>query len=504
MVRNYNKIGKEIAETGFFSEYLPPCFKLNKKVFNRIPVVNCDLIQPYSFTMSRYNGNDARRSIFIPEIGAYVVANNFIKENNIIRQLVEFTESNEASFSPILGENDSIVRHEETYNGFTEELEGTSSQYIDNIAKKIINSAGSKKILKLDISNCFSSVYMHIIPAILLGYEEAEENYNKFLKDSNDPIISQTYIIYRKLDEVIRRQNMNRTNGLLPGPLTSKIIAEAIFTRIDSELKSEGLKFARYVDDYEVYIYDNEIKLVISTFTKILKRYGFSLNNEKTEEVEFPYYVAENLEKIFKKHIKDDLENSELMELFNSYFTLEKSGTKGAVRYLLKTLEKNPISPANTSLYKAYLITIIENNERSLTKACSLFINNKDYLILEERDILLIKEMLSKHISLGHDLEVLWLLYLLIETSNIEKEEQAIQDILDSKNELAHIILLRKNLLTVENLERLIHESKSWILLYELYVSNYINEETFISKLNVNKNLDMYRYLKQNNVHFCE
>lgn len=504
MARDYRKIGKKIAETGFFSEYLPPCFRLERKVFNRPPVENCDLIEPYCFTMSRYNGNDARRSIFIPEIGAYVVALNFINQNDIIKQLVEFTESNNSSFSPILGKNDSIVRHEESYDGSTEELESISSNYIDNIAKKIIDSAGSRKILRLDISNCFSSVYMHIIPAILLGFEDAEQDYNKFLRDRNDQTISETYIIYRKLDEVIRRQNMNRTNGLLPGPLTSKIIAEAIFTRIDKELKLEGFKFSRYVDDYEVYIFENEVKSVISTFTKVLKRYGFSLNNEKTEEIEFPYYVAENLEKIFKNYNKECLENSDLMELFNSYFVLEKNGTKGAVRYLLKTLEKNPIAPVNTSLYKAYLLTIIENNERSLTKACSLLIKNKGVLILEEKDILLIKQMLDKHISLGHDLEVLWLLYLLIETENIQIEDSIIQEIANSKNELANIILLRRDLLKEENLARLIDDSKSWILLYELYASNHIDEVTFVSKLNINKNLEMYQYLKENNIHFCE
>lgn len=63
MVRNYTTIEKEIAETGFFPEYLPPCFKLEPKVFLRVPPENCDLIEPYCFTMSRYNNNDARRSI---------------------------------------------------------------------------------------------------------------------------------------------------------------------------------------------------------------------------------------------------------------------------------------------------------------------------------------------------------------------------------------------------------------------------------------------------------
>lgn len=505
MVRNYTTIEKEIAETGFFSEYLPPCFKLDPKVFMRPPTENCDLIEPYCFTMSRYNANDARRSIFIPEIGAYAVVRNYMREKSIVKELVEFTENNEASFSPILGKNDSIMRHEQSYGGTTTtQLEKISSDYIENIAKKIIKSTGAKKVLKLDISSCFSSFYMHMIPTILLGIEGAELDYNKFLKNSNDHTISDVYRKYSKLDEVLRRQNLNRTNGLLSGPLTSKMIAEGILTRIDTELKSEGIKFSRYVDDYEVYLFDDNEKMIISIFTRVLKRYGFSLNNEKTEIIDFPYYVAQNLEKIFKEYRKEYFDNSDLMELFNNCFILEKNGTKGAVRYLLKTLEQNPIEPTNTALYKAYLLTIIENNERSLTKACSLLIQNKESMTLDEKDVAIIKQMLDKHISSEHDLEVLWLLYLLIETYNIQIDDSLVQQIVGCKNELSHVILLRKELLGEEAIAQVSSNALSWLLIYELYVSGHITEDVFKSKLNLNKNFHMYQYLKQNNVHFCE
>ena len=72
----------------------------------------------------------------------------------------------------------------------------------------------------------------------------------------------------------IRKQNLNRTNGLLVGPLLSKIIVEAILTRIDLELEAVGIHFSRYVDDYEVYLYRHEEKEIISVFEKILKQYG--------------------------------------------------------------------------------------------------------------------------------------------------------------------------------------------------------------------------------------
>ena len=80
------------------------------------------------------------------------------------------------------------------------------------------------------------------------------------------------------------------------------------------------------------------------------------------------------------------------MELFNEYLTLERGGTKGAIRYLLKSLEKVNLNIENFILYKSYLITIIQNDERSLTKACTLLINNKDKMALNEEDIKVIKK----------------------------------------------------------------------------------------------------------------
>lgn len=508
MNRNYLAIEKSITETGFFSEYLPPCFSLNPKVFLKVPPQKCDLIAPYSFSMSRYNNNDARRNIFIPEIGSYVVVTNYIRQKHIIRDLIEFTEDNEASFSPILGNDDTIMRHEQSYDVITQlaevsQVKDFHSEYIENISKKIIKATGAKKVLMLDISNCFSSFYMHMIPSIMLGMEEAEINYNKYLKNKNDYTIVDTYHRYRILDEVIRQQNLCRTNGLLSGPIISKIIAEGILTRIDSELIKEDIKFSRYVDDYEVYLFNDEDKRIISIFTRVLKRYGFTLNNEKTKLVDFPYYIAENLEKFFRDYTSKKLDNTELMELFNTFFKLEKNGVKGAIRFLIKKLESISIEPTDISLYKAYLISIIENNERSLTKACSLLIKNKNSLILDENEIKIVKQMLARHIVNEHDLEVIWILFLLIEIDSIQSKELLVQQIISGTNDLAKIILLRKGILVKEEIDEICSNALSWILVYELYSYGYIDDSLLMSKLNLNKNLEMYQFLKQNDVHFC-
>jgi hypothetical protein len=454
--------------------------------------------------MSRYNVNDARRNIFIPEIGSYVVTRNYIKNENILQELIEFSETSDVSFSFILGKNDSIMRHEQSYGEEPTEIEGLSSDYINNVAQKIIRSAGAKYVLKLDISNCFSSFYMHMIPAIMLGVDSAEIEYKKYINNKRDTTLDHIYLKYSKLDAIIRHQNLNRTNGLLVGTLYSKIIAEAILVRIDKELCEKAINYSRYMDDYEVYISnEGEEKQVISTFEIILKRYGFSLNSEKTELVGFPYYAVSNLEKIFQRNFESDLDNAEIMEIFNSFFSLEESGIKGSIRYLLKTIEKYPITTADPELYKSYLLTILTNNERSLTKACSLLINNQESLRLSEPNIILINKLLDSHLRYEHDLEVVWLLYLLIQTGNIVKGDNTTFVIAHSHNELAQLLLLRKELLSEESLSHMCAEATSWILLYELYAVGEINERDFAEKLGLNKNLRMYQNFKNNNLHFC-
>lgn len=427
-----------------------------------------------------------------------------MKDHHIIEKIISFTEENDASFSPILGEDDSIMRHEQSYLRDISPVDEIPSSYIKNIATKIKRSAGAKKILKLDIANCFSSFYMHMIPSIVLGYDTAMEQYHRYLDNFQDTTIDSEYLIFNGLDEAIRRQNLNQTNGLLPGILSSKIIMEGMLTRIDHELQDKGLHFSRYMDDYEVYLFDDSEKPVISVFTQVLRKYGFSLNFEKTEIIDFPYYIAQNLERIFQSYSTDtELLSEDLMELFNSFMNLESAGTKGAIRYLLKSLEKKPITPQDPLLYQAYLLTVLENNERSLTKACSLLISNKTTLTMNSNDIQLIKRMLQKHLSYGHDLEVLWLLYLLIETNNIDGSDEIISEIVSQANDLSKIVLLRKELLSPQHIDSICSTAVSWILLYELYAMGHIDEDTFVRRLKLDKNKDMYNYFKNNGIHFC-
>lgn len=548
MARDYKKIGKKITLEGFFSEYLPPCFKLDENMIKNIPKQNCDLIEPYKFTMSRMNKNNARRNIYIPEFGSYLVAQNFMNQNNIIKDLIELSDKSTVSYSKILNPDDDIIFHEESYDISNEDVDRivseftnkNKSSYINNIAKKIVNSSGANKLIQLDISNCYSSFYSHYIPAIVLGKDKAEEEYKKSVNGKNSQV-DEVYNTYRELDKVIRNQNLARTNGLLTGPLSSKIIIEGILSRIDQELVEEGIVYSRYVDDYEVYIYDENEKEILNYFEKILKKYGFSINYEKKQIEEFPFYIVNDLEKKiikWQESLDSDLiEISHIIEIFDDFSKMEKNGIKGAIKYLVKTLnnsnydilemivkKKNKLEEIEIlecislsddeeeiemlyKLYNAYLINVLCNDDRSLHKTCELLvkINAKSKLNVENIDIIV--KLLGKHLVNGYDLEVLWILYLLIKldffSSKNEMKNNLINNILESDNELAQVMILTSNLLSPSKIKKISSKAKSWILLYELYAKDLITDSEFTKRLEISKNHEMYKKLKEKDKHFC-
>lgn len=193
------------------------------------------------------------------------------------------------------------------------------------------------------------------------------------------------------------------------------------------------------------------------------------------------------------------------MDMFNSFFKLESNGTKGAIRFLLKSLEKNPIDISYSELYKAYLLTILQNNKRSLIKACQILIERKsENFCINDNDVKLIKRILLRNLRQLNDLEVIWLLYLLMEIEGIERDDDIIIQICSSKNELAQVMLLRKGFLSQDLKQTIKTSATSWILNYELLSENIITEDEFKEKLIINQNLNMYNKLKQKGIHFCE
>lgn len=493
---------------GFFSEYLPKEFSLEssngKNIFE---IWNSDrvsedsvIVEPLSFNMSRFDKSGKRRIIYLPEITGYIRLVLYIKEHNLLDDLIKISKD-EHSFSPILKDEKEFSKFEQIYNNIiiNKEQSDIGSNYITNIIDKIKRSRGAKGILYLDITNFYLSIYTHIFPALKLGYEKALQMF----RSNSD---NEEYVNYKKLDELVRGLNGNRTNGILPGILLSRIISEALLSCIDKEIEKEKIYFVRYVDDYEIFIYDkNDIDKIENIILNILRKYHLMLNNQKTRYEEFPYYIVDNLDKILSNYLKDKIESEELMELFSYFFKMEDIH-KGTIRYLLKSISvmDNQINCEDKELFKSYLIEILVNDNRSLIKVCELFIKNKNEFNFNEFDKEIIKSILLKNIESNNHLEGIWLIYLMIKIFGNEINSDMIIKIFESDNDLAKIIILLEiDEINIKKYFKYINKEKmSWILGYQLYYLNYIDIGELCEFINIKKQKGFYKYLKKERFSF--
>jgi len=225
MQYNLQEITKDFMTKGLFSEYLPLNFNLensNIDIFNDIEISqSSDYIEPYKYTMSRFMDNEKRRVIYLPELTAYLTVVKYMKEKNIIKELIDISIQGNNSFSKLVQADGMLSKHEISYD-ISRSIddkndEFAKSTYIPNVVEKINRAKGAKGILSLDISNFYGSIYTHILPSIRLGYEEANKQYKISLGNMQDENVTSEYKKYKELDAKVRTLNAGRTNGLLTG-----------------------------------------------------------------------------------------------------------------------------------------------------------------------------------------------------------------------------------------------------------------------------------------------
>ncbi len=510
------KLLNKIKEKGIFSEYLPENFNLNSEGLNLYGAgaSHKDKVEPYSYYMSRLGKVGDRRMISIPEIAGYISLINFLRDNkDILVDIISLSGNDYNSFSRIVnGEHelidvdiiygDAIEGVNLTLNDSTEnqEDEKERSAYVENMLYKIQITRGACGILHIDISEFYKSIYTHTLSAIKFGIDGAKES---FLRDSQD----ETYRKYVAFDDRIRRLNGARTNGILVGPYISRIISEAILARVDIELRAVGFTFVRYADDYEIAIYkEEELADAKSKLVAIFERYSFRINNEKTYYEKYPFYMFSNYEKIIRRLVGKDktVDSVEVVELFNKFLQMEKNGEKGAVRYLLKTY-KNEYHVEDKQLYASYLLNVLCNDEKALGLACQIIIHEykAKRIELDEHFYDVIIDKLLYEIKKQHDLEIVWLTYLLKYTE-FQISKELISKIILSKSDLAIIIILEEwpELIDPAEVEWCWDNLESWILLYQIALHYPEKREKFFEKLGIVHNQTFYNKLFEKNFIF--
>ncbi len=510
MSRCSSKLLEELKRRAIFSEYLPENFNVDSEGFDIFLAggSNKENIEPYQFNMSRFNNSGDRRVISIPEISAYTALIEFFRQNeSILDDIIQLSRYDTHSFSRIIDENENIIVDDAFYGTSDLDLrirnDGDVSRvyeknrltFLNNMYKKIEYAQGANGILYLDISDFYGSIYTHSLTAIKIGVENAKNAYQNNNKN-------EVYRLYAKLDEVVRGLNGKRKNGLLIGPYVSRILSEAVLANLDADLLKEKIEFTRYADDYEIIVRNNEdIDTVKSKVNTVFEKYYFRCNSEKTHYEEYPFYIFNNFEFAVKQISNDSTIDSEkTIELFNRFLKMEKDGDKGAIRYLLRR-HKDEYSISDKKLYLAYLLNLLTNDEKALGMVCRIIIEEYKNENIEMNDTIyqIIFKELEAQIKKKHDLEVVWLVYLM-KYVDYPMTREVFFILLSQTNELAKIILIYEWEEFINDfwVEKCWKEAKSWILLYSLAVKYSKKQEEFYKRLNIQKSRNFYQKLFKN------
>jgi hypothetical protein len=170
------------------------------------------------------------------------------------------------------------------------------------------------KLIKIDISKCFDSIYTHTISWALFNKAIIKDN----IDDSRKTFAGE-------FDELMQKLNANETNGIVIGPEFSRIFAELILQQIDNDILNKLIssdtnqprlihkrdyEIFRYVDDYFVFYNKEEDKeRIIKEFKLSLKEYKLYLNDNKSISYGKPIITGisqakQKITDLFNLHLK--------------------------------------------------------------------------------------------------------------------------------------------------------------------------------------------------------
>lgn len=488
---------QQITEHGYFAAPFPDCFSSKKlaehldDLFSNDRCIEEQLKEGNNITspttLSIRKNDVHRRVLSLPNPKAFLCLAIIMQEN--WDEIQKYAES-ENSLSPITylhkykNNSDKIMLNSENVR----ESISSKSSFVEGIRNCIYVSLGYKYRLKVDVANCYNTIYTHSISWAMCGKEKAK----RYLKSKKPKNIKKKYELADKLDKYIRRQKDNESNGIIVGPFTSRIYSEIILAAIDRILAKEYV-FRRYVDDYKFYFRTETCaKESIPQIEKVLKEYGLHLNLFKTEISCFPFEVISDMQLTYEKALTD----KGVFGVLNAASLLYSNGEKGAYKYALKFIKNKEPSPDDFLVIMSSLINILLV-EPKYGKYVIKFLKNHIHKWNKETIAELINEELR--VAVKYELQQETLIFLdIIKELKLSLNAGNIINILKCSNDFAIVMALdiwenRKKLVIrtkkqareinkgIEELSCELKEEKlsgaRWFLLYETRIHGLMPPE---------------------------
>lgn len=208
----------------------------------------------------------------------YCLIVNFITEDNNWNQIVERLK---------LFQNGDRIASQSLPIEETDEHESDTEAMIryswwENFEQESIKlSLEYGHVLITDITNCYGSIYTHLLSWAIHTKEVAKQNTDIYGKNA---------LLGNRLDFLIRQLQYGQTNGIPQGSVLSDFISEIVLGYIDTQLSEklnkellEGFKILRYRDDYRVFSNDvTVLRRIMKIISEVLAENGMKINSEKT------------------------------------------------------------------------------------------------------------------------------------------------------------------------------------------------------------------------------
>lgn len=489
-----DNFAKQVTEYGFFAEAVPPCFTskgIAKKIQTILSGIKATAGEAEKskknttapIELSTYKNDISRRVLSIPNPEAFLRLVKLISENWV--DIQAYAES-ENSLSPITYmrsymESDLL---EEINNESIREANQVKSDFVEGQKNCIRAAIGFQYRLKVDIANCYLSMYTHSVTWAICGKKEAKRllqmtNAQRKLEPAS---IQNAYSLGNRLDAFMRFQKNNETNGIVVGPFTSRIFSEIILSAIDKILR-ERFVFRRYVDDYKFFFRsESDASESVKIIERILSEYNLNLNLAKTEIKQFPYEQISSIKQSFDAAIEKD----GIFGVLNAAALFHTSGEKGAYKYALKYIRNHQLKTDDFPLVFPLLINIMLLDPKYGKYVIQFMKRNKQIIDTEELQKIINRE-LKNSLTLQLQQESLLFIYM-IHDLKLKVDACNILSIIQSENDLAIIIALdmwthhnkrvlrtrteaREINLAVNDLANSLshekYEGNRWLLLYE-------------------------------------
>jgi hypothetical protein len=353
----------------------------------------------------------------------------------------------------------------------------------DPLERRLEIRTGAKFCLRVDISQCYPSLYTHSIPWAL-----HTKNVAKARRNDNS-------LLGNRLDLQIRRCQDAQTIGVPIGPDTSFVIAEIILSTIDKELaKSAGTRGFRFIDDYE-FCFPSfaDADRALSRIQNLLEDYELRVNPRKTQIFELPAALDTSWAseiRLLPVARNAKTQRFQLMRIFDRAAVLSKEyPSETVLKYTVAKIRNAKVAGTNHSFLESLLLQILSADPSVIAEVLQTLI--QIVAAGHKLDIKRLGEALNfiveAHAPQRHDNEVAWALWACIRFQ-VKLTPNAVQALKECKSAVVGILALdaQKNGFA-DGLDTTWYQSlmddqelrdQNWLLAYEANVQGWLRSNS--------------------------